>query len=195
MKAQLLTISESSTTKSLPVWPLPAVNKQSPVVLVHDYQDPGVELAYEQLYDPDGPMVRAVAHGDEPYFVPSFTPVFAVHDGSIVYAGKHASGYTIILQHGNGWMTYYGRLEHMLALETDRKRVGAAARVKAGSVIGYAGSSKPGPLRALRFELWRLDDDCGYLAIDPIRFMRRWAVIPWTDHRLRVATAPAEHAA
>jgi hypothetical protein len=186
----------TDSTRTPAVWPLPSLDGKRPAVLVGDLHDPGVALAYEEAYAADGAMVRSLPHAPpDAFYLPSFTPVFAVHDGTIVYAGKHASGYTIILQHGNGWMTYYGRLEHMLALETDRKRVGAAARVKAGSVIGYAGTSKPGPLRALRFELWRLDDDFGYLAIDPIRFMRRWSVIPWTEQRRCAVTSTAEHAA
>src|SRR5688500_18740800 len=126
---QTIKSTKDPVISALPVWPLPALNGQDPVLLVHDHGDPGVELAYEQTYDPDGPLVRsATREHPEPFFLPSFTPVFSVFDGSIVYAGKHAQGHTIIIQHGNGWMTYYGRLEHMLALATDRRRVGVAAR-------------------------------------------------------------------
>jgi hypothetical protein len=181
---------------SCPVWPLPALNDQKPVLLVQQYTDPGVELAYEQVYEPDGPIVRlAIREGTEPFFLPAFTPVFAVYDGTIVYAGKHSDGHTVIVQHDNGWMTYYGRMEHMLTLATDHRRIQRASRVKAGNVLGYAGSLTPGPLRALRFELWKLDDESGYIAFDPIRFMRRWAVMPWSDERLKAPSQPARDAA
>jgi hypothetical protein len=192
-------ITRPQITKPKPhqaLWPLPALNGQKPALLVKDYFDPGIELAYEQVHEPGGPIVRlAGRERDDAFFLPAFTPVFAVFDGTIVYAGKHANGYTIIVHHHNGWLTYYGRMEHMLALATDHRRVSAAARVRAGSVIGYAGSLNPAPLRALRFELWRLDDDCGCIAIDPIRFMRRWCVLPWEDERLKPATQPERDAA
>lgn len=165
-----------------PVWPLPKLNGHAPVLLVHDPSDPGVELAYERAQDPDGPLVRSTRRtGLSPFYLPPLTPVFSVFDGRILYAGKHADGHTIIVEHANGWMSYYSHIEQMFALATDR-RIGLRARpqyTKAGHILGYAGQLGLGPIRPVRFELWKFDDDCGYVAIDPIRFMRRWRLMPW----------------
>jgi hypothetical protein len=38
------------TPASEPVWPLPKLNGHAPVLLVHDENDPGVELAYERRW-------------------------------------------------------------------------------------------------------------------------------------------------
>src|SRR5262245_2699280 len=116
-----ITASESNATIiPCPVWPLPKLGGNKPVLLVENASDPGVELAYEYRDEPDGPMVRSTQRsGFQPFYLPPLTPVHAVFDGRILYAGKHADGHTIIVEHPNGWMTFYGHLEHMFALPTD----------------------------------------------------------------------------
>lgn len=76
-------------------------------------------------------------------------------------------------------MTFYSHLEQMFALATDRRGHTRPQYTKAGHILGYAGRLGLGPIRPIRFELWKYDDTCGYVAIDPIRFMRRWRLMPW----------------
>jgi len=180
LKTIAKSIDPSTAIIPQPVWPLPKLNGQAPVLLVHEPTDPAVELAYEHAHDPDGPLVRSTKNaGPLGFFLPPLTPVFTVFDGRIMYAGKHADGHVVIVEHANGWMTYYRHLEQMFALATDRYR--APQRVRAGDVVGYAGHTRSDPLRPIRFELWKLDENCGYIAIDPIRFMRRWRLMPWLE--------------
>ena len=177
---QTIKPTDTHLALSRPVWPLPKLNGHAPVLLVHDPSDPGVELAYEHKYDPDGPLVRSTKQtGIGPFYLPALTPVYAVFDGRIMYAGKHADGHTIIVEHANGWMSYYSHLEQMFALATDRRHRARPQYTKAGHILGYAGRLAGQPNRPIRFELWKYDDNCGYVAIDPIRFMRRWRLMPW----------------
>jgi len=177
------TAKPANTNTSLatrPVWPLPKLNGARPVLLVADPNDPGVEIAYEFRDEPEGPMVRPTFGSCfPPFYLPALTPVFAIFDGRILYAGKHADGFTVIVEHPNGWMSYYSHLEQMFALATDRRHRGRPQYVKPGHILGYAGRLGDAPLRPLRFELWKLDDDGGYISIDPIRFMRGWRQMPW----------------
>lgn len=184
-----ITFDPSTAIIPQPVWPLPRLNDQAPVLLVHEPSDPAVELAYEHPHDPDGPLVRSTkSRSTGGFFLPPRTPVFSVFDGRIMYAGKHADGHVLIVEHANGWMTYYRHLEHMFALSTDRYR--SPQRVRAGDILGWAGHARAAPLRAIRFELWKLDEHCGYVAIDPIRFMRRWRLMPWHESASERGTPP-----
>ena len=178
-----------------PVWPLPKLSGVQPVLLVHDPSDPGVELAYEHKHDPDGPLVRSTRGiGTSPFYLPPLTPVFAVFDGRVMYAGKHADGHTIIIEHANGWMTFYSHLEQMFVLPTDRRHRARPQHTKVGNILGYAGKIGLDSIRPIRFELWKYDEHSGYVAIDPIRFMRRWRVRAWSQG-LAVNASPSAEAA
>jgi murein DD-endopeptidase MepM/ murein hydrolase activator NlpD len=114
--------------------------------------------------------------------MPSFVPVFAVRYGEIMYAGKTGHAHSLIVDHRDGWATFYSDLEHMFATPTVRSR--RTAWVRAGEVLGYVGAPAPGAMKCLRFELWKRDDQARFNAVDPIRYMRSWSVLPWTDERL-----------
>ena len=179
-----------------PVWPLPMLLDQEPILLIFDPADPGVEVTYELLPEGDsGPMVRSAQNDNTGrMFIPSFTPVFAVHDGVIVYAAKHEDGYAITIDHENGWMSFYGKLQQMFTAPTDRRPPRTPAPVRTGDVLGYVGSAAQGTC-TLRFELWKQDRGEDYISVDPIRHMRTWRVLPWNDKRFKTAAATTTAAA
>ena len=162
--------------------PLPTINGQPPVLLVFDYTEMAVDLAYERDFVPGGPVVRGATRETNDYFIPRLTPVFVVTDGSIVYARKHAAGdHTIVVDHHNDWLTVYSGIRHMFVPHSDRMPR-YETPLKAGDMLGFVGSRD---FKPLHFELWRRNRDHTYDQIDPLLFMRRWRQIDWSDARLQ----------
>jgi hypothetical protein len=174
-----------------PMLPLPTINGQPPVLLVFDYTEMAVDLAYERQFAPGGPLVRGATRDSTHYWVPRLTPVFTVTDGSIVYARKHASGdHTIIVDHQNDWLTVYAGLEHMFVPHSDRMPR-YETPLKCGDMLGYVGSNKPNVVKPLHFELWKRNRQHAYDQVDPLRFMRRWRQVDWSDARLERQLGPS----
>lgn len=167
---------------SAPVWPLPEISGRRPILLVFDANDHGgVELAYPPpASDRTGPLVRAAKPSDT-FSLPPMTPVFSVADGVVIYAGKQLRGHAVIVEHGNGWLTYYGGLQVLFTTAKIDPRPWRRDRVRAGDLIGFVGDTAREPLQPLRFEMWRHDEEHGYQTVDPIRYMRRWMLRPWVD--------------
>ncbi len=70
------------------------------------------------------------------YAAPTGTPVSAIADGRVAYAGwKGQNGRLIILKHGGGYESTYGHLSRYA------KGVRPGARISQGDVIGYVGAS------------------------------------------------------
>lgn len=70
------------------------------------------------------------------YAAPSGTPVSAVADGAVTFAGrKGGNGILVQLRHGAGYSTSYGHLSRV------RKGLRSGARVAQGDVIGYVGAT------------------------------------------------------
>jgi murein DD-endopeptidase MepM/ murein hydrolase activator NlpD len=70
------------------------------------------------------------------YVAPRGTPVSALGDGTVQFAGyKGANGNLVILKHSKGFTTYYG---HLGKIRTGIRR---GVRVAQGDVIGYVGST------------------------------------------------------
>jgi murein DD-endopeptidase MepM/ murein hydrolase activator NlpD len=70
------------------------------------------------------------------YVAPRGTPVSALGDGTVLFAGyKGANGNLVILRHPKGFTTYYGHLAKI------RKGIRRGARIAQGDVIGYVGST------------------------------------------------------
>jgi hypothetical protein len=172
-----------------PVFPLPAFNAQPPVLLVFDPEDHGVEIAYENAPSEDRNRVRSATRESTLYRIPRMLPVFVAADGKVVYAREHADGFAVLVEHRDGWATYYTRLRHMFVSPTDRGAV--ATRLAGGDILGYVGPTRAGPLKPLRLEIWRGGRDEEYEAIDPIRYVTRWRLPRWTDSRIAPVTAPA----
>ncbi|MDI6727861.1 MAG: peptidoglycan DD-metalloendopeptidase family protein [Thermodesulfovibrionales bacterium] len=70
------------------------------------------------------------------YAAPVGTPVSAIGDGKVFFAGyKGGYGKLIIIKHPNGYKTYYGHLSRF------GRDIKSGTRVKQGQVIGYVGST------------------------------------------------------
>ena len=178
---------ERELARTPPMFPLPAFNGQPPVLLVFEHDDPGIEIAYEKNPTAYGPLVRVTTRESSLFWIPRMLPVFCASDGKIIYARQHTDGYAILVEHRNGWASYYTRLEHMFVQPSDR-RPRTEARVAAGDILGYVGKTKPGPLNPFRFELWRCDEEQEFHRVDPIRYMRRWRLARWNDAQIKPAT-------
>ncbi len=75
------------------------------------------------------------------------TPIYAAETGVVVFAGWHRDGYgdMIILDHGNGWTTYYAHL--------DERFVGCGDQVSKGQYIAQMGMSGNASGIHLHFEI------------------------------------------
>lgn len=82
------------------------------------------------------------------YAAPAGTPVSALGDGEIVFAGnKGGYGRLVIIRHANGYETYYGHLSKI------GKQVWSGRKVEQGQVIGNVGSSGLATGPHLHFEV------------------------------------------
>ncbi len=75
------------------------------------------------------------------------SPIYAVDNGVVVYAGWNNYGYgnVIVIDHGNGWQSLYAHLEQLY--------VGCGASVFRGNTIGMMGSTGKSTGPHLHFEL------------------------------------------
>ncbi len=172
-----------------PVVPLPIINGQQPLLLVFDPSDLAIEMAFERTPEAGGTRVRQVPHVGTDYWIPRMTPVFAVSEGAIVYARRLRDGHTVVIDHCNGWVSVYHRLEYMFLAPSERVP-GKEIRVAAGDVLGYLEASRAGPPKPLKFELWRSDHSDSYEQMDPLRYIRRWRHISWSDRSTSRSRAP-----
>ena len=178
-----------------PVWPLPRCEERAPIV-IHDGAT-GIKLAYareheSELVDLYPPGTR---NGSLRHFMPDSTPVFAVSDGVVVYCGPQSYGHALVIDHLNGWATYYADLEGVVAASTSRRPPPPRQRVTTGDVIGHVGGFGPEALLALHFELWKRDDNFVYQPVPPNDEMQEWRVLPWSSEPTTPARASISDAA
>ncbi|GAB2191444.1 peptidoglycan DD-metalloendopeptidase family protein [Sessilibacter sp. MAH1] len=83
------------------------------------------------------PVLNTIrAHKGTDYAAPKGTPIKAVGDGKVVFAGKKGGyGNAIIIQHGQTYKTLYAHMNNF------RRGVKNGTHVKQGQVIGYVGST------------------------------------------------------
>ena len=87
-------------------------------------------------------------HAGIDYAAPTGTPIHAVSDGTVQFAGRHGGhGNYVKLLHGSGIGTGYGHMS--------RIAVRAGQRVTRGQVIGYVGSTGLSTGPHLHYELYR----------------------------------------
>ena len=93
----------------------------------------------------------------------SGTPIYAVTDGTVAFAGRHGGhGNYVKLSHGGGLGTGYGHMS--------RIAVSSGQRVRRGQVIGYVGSTGLSTGPHLHYEMFR-----GGANVNPssVRFVTR----------------------
>ncbi|GAB4369312.1 MAG: M23 family metallopeptidase [Deltaproteobacteria bacterium] len=95
-------------------------------------------------------LKRRHPHLGVDYVAPAGTPVSAIGDGTVTFAGwKGANGRLVILQHPMGYTTYYGHLSRIA------KGIRRGVRVAQGDLIGYVGSSGRATGPHLHFQMNR----------------------------------------
>jgi hypothetical protein len=107
------------------------------------------------------------------------TPVRASTGGRVIFAAGNPCceyGYTVILDHGNGYSTLYGHLQEML--------VSFGQDVKQGDWLGFGGTTGNAPTKQLHFELRR-----GSEYLDPLRFL---AYQERNAYNVQTAQCPSE---
>lgn len=89
------------------------------------------------------------------------SPVYAADGGTVVYAGWNTIGYgnLVVLDHGNGWRTYYAHLSSI--------SVSCGEFVGRGAAIGAVGSTGNSTGPHLHFEMLRFG-----VAINPVGYIR-----------------------
>lgn len=89
------------------------------------------------------------------------TDVYAADGGTVVFAGWNPAGYgnLIVLDHGNGWRTYYAHLS-----EVD---VSCGQWIPRGSIIGKVGSTGNSTGPHLHFEMLRFG-----ISVNPAGYIR-----------------------
>lgn len=87
-------------------------------------------------------------HGGVDFGAPSGSPIYAVGDATVSYAGWHGGhGNYVRLEHGGGFGTGYAHMS--------RIAVASGTRVRAGQVIGYVGSTGLSTGPHLHYELYK----------------------------------------
>lgn len=70
------------------------------------------------------------------YAAPAGTPVSAVGDGEVFFAGRKGQyGNLVVIKHRNGWKTYYGHLSKI------EKGIRKGKYAEQGQIIGYVGAT------------------------------------------------------
>jgi len=91
--------------------------------------------------------------------VPTGTPVRAMADGSVRFAGTMSGfGNVVWLDHGGGLLSVYA---HLSTLQVSQEQ-----RVRGGQVIGLSGATGNATSPHLHFEVWRWGHE-----VDPIPLM------------------------
>lgn len=81
---KLFSLAPNVRKQSSPVFPLPNLNGQPPVLLVFNQSDLSIDIAYERNHVPGGPFVRPSTADTRAYWIPRLTAVFAVSDGAVI---------------------------------------------------------------------------------------------------------------
>ena len=183
------TSSEVPGTGSLWVWPLPRWNGYEPAIsdgfgsMRTDAQGKqvkhlGVDVMYPRANGNDqrDRYPPRSKHGSRNHFMPDAVPVLAVRDAEVWSAGMTPRGYTVVLDHGPPWASYYTHLAEMFVQPTKRGQSGQ--RVRAGDIIGHVGADPLDGegLMHLHLELWYRG--AREAAIDPAPLMATWVVAP-----------------
>lgn len=191
----IVDLGRSPANRNLqPVWPLPSIDGRIPSVIPRPSKFPGVDLAYAHDAGDSRSTSPVDATGRPSHFVPNAVPALAVADGVVAYAARQCHGYALVLDHGNGWATYYANLDSVFANLTQCGRA-RRQRVKSGDALGYVGSAVPGDAKCLHFELWKRNDEQHFEPAESLVHMRSWTVLQLKDEQLAPNGTAAKRAA
>jgi murein DD-endopeptidase MepM/ murein hydrolase activator NlpD len=125
--------------------------------------EPSVGLGYGWRIDPV--TGKTVFHSGVDLLAPSGTPVLAVDDGVVAFAGQRGSyGNIVVVNHQSGRQTRYAQLGSI--------SVGVGQRVQRGDTLGKVGSTGQPDIDQshLHFEL-RYNSPKGWVAQDPLPWL------------------------
>lgn len=139
----------------------------------------GVDVMYRRPRAVSSAEARR-EHGSQNYEVPRGTPVYAARAGVIANAVKTERGHGVLVDHGDGWSTFY---QHLEGLE---RGVAKGRRVLRGQRLGTVGYSLAdgAQIRHLHFEVWR-----NGVALDPQAMMATWPAVPARSFLVKLALA------
>lgn len=103
----------------------------------------GVDIMYRRRSASDRPEYQpGTPNGTKVFFAPQGVPVSAAKDGKIWSAYKTPRGWTVVIDHGQPFATYYTHLSALaVAPHANGKNLaGKPTFVRAGDVIGLMGS-------------------------------------------------------
>jgi len=112
--------------------------------------------------------MRSDPFGGHPHFhrgvdlaAPMGTEIFAAADGEVVETGfDRVLGYFVRIRHAGNWMSLYGHMQ--------RIGIAVGTQVRAGTLIGWVGTTGVSTGPHLHFELWQ-----GGQTRDPARYLRQ----------------------
>lgn len=149
----------------------------------------GVDIMYRRtsITDrpefPAAPGANGVRNGSPMYFAPPETPILAARDGRVWSVSKGARGWSVVLDHGKPWATFYTHLERVdLEPHKAGKAIasGQPTNVKAGDMLGTMGGDplESTHLRHLHFAAWYegQGDDA---SVDPAGVIQTWGRSSW----------------
>jgi murein DD-endopeptidase MepM/ murein hydrolase activator NlpD len=156
----LLGSTGSAATMPLPrlawTWPLPtlffeAIGKTYPAVVSNEYQ--GKHIGQDICYRRDASNFTRAKYppgtheGTREFFCPAGTPVLAAAQGQVRAVQPAKTGLAVILDHGDGWETWYLHLEQVAVKPGDV--------VAAGQGLGVVGWDPQDPegFRHLHFAI------------------------------------------
>lgn len=153
------------------VFPVPSLGDRSAVI-----SNPfkvsahlGVDIMFKRRDARDLIAVfpAGTSNGTPLFFIPDGVPAFAASAGIVKFAANTPVGHTVIIQHPNGWATYY---THLTTLAVTKGQ-----QVTAGQTLGTIGASPTDGQRLvhLHFELWKGGKRSG--AVDPAPYLAAWS--------------------
>jgi murein DD-endopeptidase MepM/ murein hydrolase activator NlpD len=150
----------------------------------------GVDIMYRRKSKTDRPEYKSSngktpGESSGPFFMPNgVVPIVAARDGFIWSAGKTPRGFSVVLDHGKPFATYYTHMIALaVALHANGKNTidGTRTPVKAGDVIGLASFDPMDHAKTvhLHFSVAH-NGPPESAAVDPEEAMRTWTRPPRT---------------
>ncbi len=114
----------------------------------------GVDVMFKRSGVADAMFPADGTSGSRMFFMPPDVEVVAAEAGRIWSAKQTSGGWSVVIDHGKPWVTYY---QHLSKLFIPARAAGAGGpSIARGEPIGLVGGSPTGyPLRHLHFEMWR----------------------------------------